>query len=124
MLLQWAMGVTVFISCMGLLGLVIYTTGNASRKLVSVRYSALPLPHRRYPVERFPEIGGYCLCTGDTAGLVGLPPLDRHFAVRTEMSWWVFAASGLGMILLAFITLSIQTIRAARSNPINSLRTE
>jgi putative ABC transport system permease protein len=46
------------------------------------------------------------------------------FANRTAISWWVFAIAGVGMAFLAFITLSIQTIRAARANPINSLKTE
>ncbi|HZE83454.1 MAG TPA: FtsX-like permease family protein [Puia sp.] len=125
MLLQWAMGVTVFISCMGLLGLVIYTTR-----------------------QRIKEIGVRKVLGASVTNIVAILSKDflklvaiafvlaiplvwwafhrwiDNFAVRTEMSWWVFAASGLGMILLAFITLSIQTIRAARSNPINSLRTE
>lgn len=47
-----------------------------------------------------------------------------NFAVRTEGNWWVFAVSGLGMVVIAMMTLGIQTIRAARANPIDSLRTE
>ena len=46
------------------------------------------------------------------------------FAFRTEISWWVFVVSGLGMIVIALITLSVQTIRAAMANPVNSLRSE
>jgi hypothetical protein len=40
------------------------------------------------------------------------------------MSWWVFALSGAGMLLVALATLSFQTIRAAMANPVNSLRDE
>jgi putative ABC transport system permease protein len=46
------------------------------------------------------------------------------FAFKTEISWWVFVVSGLGMIVIALITLSVQTIRAAMANPVNSLRSE
>jgi ABC-type antimicrobial peptide transport system permease subunit len=40
------------------------------------------------------------------------------------MSWWVFAISGFSMLLIALITLSVQTIKAARANPVKSLRSE
>jgi putative ABC transport system permease protein len=49
--------------------------------------------------------------------------LDQ-FAFRTTMNWWAFALCGLGMIAVSLLTLSIQTIRAARVNPVKSLKTE
>jgi hypothetical protein len=48
----------------------------------------------------------------------------QDFAYRTTMNWWVFALCGFVMLLIALITLSIQTIRAAVANPVESLRTE
>jgi len=48
----------------------------------------------------------------------------EDFVYKTAMSWWIFALSGLAMLLLALITLSIHTIRAAIANPVKSLRTE
>ena len=46
------------------------------------------------------------------------------FVFRTSVSWWIFAASGIGMIAIALITLSVQTIRTAMANPVKSLRSE
>jgi ABC-type antimicrobial peptide transport system permease subunit len=46
------------------------------------------------------------------------------FAFRTELSWWVFVASGFLMLFIAVLTLSAQTLRAAIANPVKSLRTE
>ena len=40
------------------------------------------------------------------------------------MSWWVFALSGLGMVLIAIIIMSARTVNTAMKNPVNSLRTE
>jgi putative ABC transport system permease protein len=40
------------------------------------------------------------------------------------MDWWVFVVSGVAMLVIALITLSIQTIKAAIANPVKSLRTE
>ena len=46
------------------------------------------------------------------------------YAYRTDISWWIFAAAGFGAIGIALLTVSYQSIRAAFSNPVNSLRTE
>ncbi|MDP4247097.1 MAG: ABC transporter permease, partial [Bacteroidota bacterium] len=48
----------------------------------------------------------------------------ENFAYRTEISWWLFASSGLVMVFVALLTMGTQTFRAARANPVDSLRTE
>ncbi|WP_259067618.1 ABC transporter permease [Mucilaginibacter sp. X4EP1] len=48
----------------------------------------------------------------------------QDFAYRTSIHWYVLAAAGLTAIVIAFITISFQSIKAALSNPINSLRSE
>ncbi len=48
----------------------------------------------------------------------------NDFTYRTDISWWIFALSGLLMIAGALVTLSFQTIRSAMSNPVESLRSE
>lgn len=46
------------------------------------------------------------------------------FAYRTEMSWWVFALAGLTALLIALLTVSWQSFKAATSNPVDALRDE
>lgn len=48
----------------------------------------------------------------------------QDFAFRIDLSWWIFAGTGLIALSIALITLSSQAIKAALSNPIKSLRTE
>lgn len=48
----------------------------------------------------------------------------EDFAYRVDISWWVFAVTGLVSILIALATVSFQAIRAAISNPVKSLRSE
>ncbi len=48
----------------------------------------------------------------------------QDFTYRINISWWVFVVSGLGAILIALLTVSFQSIKAAASNPVKSLRTE
>jgi len=46
------------------------------------------------------------------------------FAYRMNIQWWIIASAGLIAILIAFITISFQSIRAAIANPVDSLRSE
>ena len=48
----------------------------------------------------------------------------RDFAYRIEISWWVFAISGIIALLIALATVSIQAIKAAVANPVEALRYE
>jgi putative ABC transport system permease protein len=124
-LLTWATGLAIFISCLGLAGLVIYTTNNR-RKEIGIR---------KVLGASVPQI--ITILSGDFLKLVLVAfvisvPLAwwavsawlESFVYRTEMSWWVFAIGGLGMLLVAMITVSLQTLRAATGNPVESLRTE
>jgi putative ABC transport system permease protein len=47
---------------------------------------------------------------------------DFHY--RVNISWWVFGVAIIGALLIAFITVSFQSIRAATTNPVKSLRSE
>jgi ABC-type antimicrobial peptide transport system permease subunit len=48
----------------------------------------------------------------------------QNYEYRTELSWWIFAASGFGALLITLITVSFQAIKAAMANPVKSLRSE
>ncbi|WP_138993652.1 ABC transporter permease [Larkinella sp. C7] len=46
------------------------------------------------------------------------------FQYRVDLSWWLFAVAGVLAVFIAFLTVSYQSIRAARMNPVTSLRSE
>jgi putative ABC transport system permease protein len=46
------------------------------------------------------------------------------FATRAEVSWWIFAGAGLLAAVIALLTISFQSIKAALANPVKSLRSE
>jgi putative ABC transport system permease protein len=48
----------------------------------------------------------------------------QGFAYRQDIQWWVVAVAGIAAILIAFITISFQSIKAALTNPVKSLRSE
>jgi putative ABC transport system permease protein len=48
----------------------------------------------------------------------------QDFAYRIDLSWWVFVLAGFIAILVAFVTVSFQSVKAALANPVKSLRSE
>ncbi|HET6999978.1 MAG TPA: FtsX-like permease family protein, partial [Puia sp.] len=48
----------------------------------------------------------------------------QNYNYRVNMSWWIFAAAGAGALLVTFVTVSFQAIKAAVASPVKSLRTE
>lgn len=48
----------------------------------------------------------------------------QDFAYRVEINWWVFVLAGLVAVIVAFTTVSFQSVRAALANPVDSLRGE
>ena len=63
--------------------------------------------------------------------LIGIPvsfylvsDWQSRFAYKTELSWWIFAIAGFSAILIAVLTVSWQSWRAATRNPVEALRYE
>ncbi|MPR35873.1 FtsX-like permease family protein [Cytophagaceae bacterium SJW1-29] len=48
----------------------------------------------------------------------------QSYEYRTRISWWIFAVSGLGALVITLLTVSYQSIKAALVNPVKSLRSE
>lgn len=48
----------------------------------------------------------------------------QHFEYRVNITWWIFALTGIVSVLLAILTISFQAIKAALSSPIKALRSE
>jgi putative ABC transport system permease protein len=48
----------------------------------------------------------------------------EDYAFRIHIGWWVFAIAGASALIIAIITIYIQTLKAAIKNPVNSLRSE
>ena len=46
----------------------------------------------------------------------------QGFAFRIDIKWWVFGLSAITALLVAFITVALQSVKAASSNPVKSIR--
>ncbi len=124
-LLTWATGLSIFISCLGLLGLAIYTT-NQRTKEIGVRKVL------GASVAQIIRLLSAELVALVLLAFVLVTPLAwwashawmQNFAEHTPISWWLFALSGAGMLLAALITVSFNSVQAATANPVQSLRSE
>jgi putative ABC transport system permease protein len=124
-LLNWSAGLCIFISCLGLLGLVIYTT-NTRTKEIGVR-KVLGASVTQIVSLLSKDLLSLVLLAFTIASPIAWFVMNKwlqDFVYRTDISWWVFAVCGAGMMLIAVILLSIRTIKAAIANPVKSLRTE
>ncbi len=124
-LLTWATGLSIFISCLGLLGLAIYTT-NQRTKEIGVR-KVLGATVTQIVTLLSTELVLLIILAFAIVTPIGWWAMSKwmqSFADRTTISWWIFAASGTGMLLAAVFTSSFQTVKAAVANPVKSLRNE
>jgi len=48
----------------------------------------------------------------------------EDFTYRTNITWWIFAVSGIGAFIVALVTVGFQAVKTAMANPVKSLRTE
>ena len=124
-LLNWAMGLSVLISCLGLLGLVIYNTERrvkeiGIRKVLGATVTQLNI----LLCKDFLWLIAISFMIATPIAYYFLNNWLQDFAVKTDFSWWIFAGSGLGMIVLAFLIMSFKTISAAMENPVKNLKTE
>jgi putative ABC transport system permease protein len=124
-LLQWATALTILISCLGLAGLVIFTT-NVRTKEIGIR-KILGASVTAIVTLLSKEFVNLLLIAFVIATPVAWWALHRWlegFAYRVPVSWWIFPLAGGAMIAFALLTMSIRTIRSAMANPVDSLRSE
>jgi len=124
-LLNWAMGLSLLVSCLGLLGLVIYNTERkvkeiGIRKILGATIAQINL----LLCKDFLWLVVIAFAIAAPIAYLGVNNWLQDFVVKTEMSWWIFAGSGLGMLGLAIIIMSFKTIKAAMENPVNNLKIE
>ncbi|PIQ21983.1 MAG: hypothetical protein COW65_05750 [Cytophagales bacterium CG18_big_fil_WC_8_21_14_2_50_42_9] len=118
-------GIAIVISCLGLFGLALFTAEQRTKEIGIRKVLGA-------------SVGGIvAMLSQDFLKLVLVAniiawPLGwylmqnwlQDYAYRAELSWWIFAAAGLATLVIAFLTVAFQAIRAAIANPVQSLRSE
>jgi putative ABC transport system permease protein len=124
-LMNTAMSTTIFISCLGLFGLALFTAEKRAKEIgirkilgASVTNIAVMLS------KHFITLVILALLIASPVAWYFMNEWLQGFAYRITISWWVFVLAGVAAILIALLTISFQAIKAAIENPVKSLRTE
>jgi putative ABC transport system permease protein len=118
-------GVAVLLSCLGLFGLAVFTAERRTKEIGIRKVLGASIQNISVLISR--EFAWLVV----TANVIAWPiawyithQWIQEFAYRIEISWWIFAASGMASLTLALLTVSSQAIKAAMVNPVKSLKVE
>ena len=118
-------GLAIFIACLGLLGLISYTVVQRTqeigiRKVLGATESSIV----RLLSKDFLGLVVVAFVIASPVAWYALQQWLEGFAYRVVIPWWIFALAGLSATVIAMLTVSFQSVRAATANPVDSLRSE
>jgi putative ABC transport system permease protein len=119
------MGITIFISCMGVFGLAMFTAAMRTREigirkvLGATAASIVNMLSREFMILIIVSI-----VIATPVAWYYMNDWLLGFTYRTELSWWLFVVAAIIALLTGLITVSFQSFRAATSDPVKALRTE
>ncbi|MBO0937468.1 hypothetical protein J2I47_13005 [Fibrella sp. HMF5335] len=118
-------GLTVFVACLGLFGLATFTAEQRTkeigvRKVLGASVSSIVALLSR----DFLQLVGLVIILASPIAWYAMHRWLENFAYRITIDWWVFALAGALAVGIALLMVSFQSIRAALTNPVKSLRSE
>jgi putative ABC transport system permease protein len=118
-------GIAIFLSCLGLYGLVSLLAVQRIREVGIRKVLGASVKNITYLfVREFAILIGMAFLIAAPVAWYFMHQWLQNYAYRTDLSWWIFFASGLLSLLVAMATISSIAIRAAVTNPAIALRTE
>lgn len=117
--------IAILIACFGLFGLSLYTVMQRTKEIGVRKVLGASISNIVMLLSR--DFIKLVLLANVIAFPVGWWVMNnwlQDFAYRISIGWWVFIAAGLLAIVIAFVTIGFQAIKAGIANPVRSLRTE
>jgi predicted permease len=124
-ILNTATGIAILISCMGLFGLVSFTTQQRTKEIgIRKVLGATVTQIVQLLSKDFLRLVVLGIAIASPIAYWAMTKWLQNFAYKVDISWWIFALAGIMAIVIALLTVSYQSIKAAMANPVKSLRTE
>ncbi len=124
-LLSLFAGITIFISCLGLYGLISFITAQKTKEVGIRKVLGATVSHVVYLFTKdFVILMAIAILIAAPVGYYFMQQWLADFTYKIDISWWMFAVAALVGIVIALLTVSFQSIRAALANPVDSLRNE
>ncbi len=116
---------TIFISCIGLFGLSVLSAEKRTKEIGIRKVLGSSIQHIVTTLSTdFIKLVVFALVIASPLAYMAANKWLQNFPYRITISWWMFASAGILVMLIALITVSFQSIKAAMANPVKSLRTE
>ena len=124
-LIKVAAIITIFISCMGLFGLVMFMAQRRTKEIgVRKVLGASVISITAMLGKDFLKLVIISIFIASPVAYYFLHQWLQDFVYRINISFWIFVVAGTSAIVIALITISFQSIKAAMANPVKSLRSE
>ena len=118
-------GLTIFISCLGLFGLATYMAENRIKEIGVRKVLGASVAGITALLSRdFLKLVILSILIASPVAWWAMSNWLKSFPYRISIEWWVFALAGLSSVLIALLTISFQSVKAALANPVKSLRSE
>lgn len=118
-------GLTIFISCLGLFGLATYMAENRVKEIgVRKILGASVIGITTLLSKDFVKLVIISFLIAAPLAWWGMYNWLQNYTIRVDIEWWVFALAGFSSVMIALLTVSYQSIRAAVANPVAALRSE
>lgn len=118
-------GLTIFISCLGLFGLAAYMAQNRQKEISMRKVLGASVSHLTTLLSRdFLMLVLISFLIASPIAWYGMHVWLQNYTYRINIQVWVFIAAGLLTMIIALATVSFQSIKAALTNPIKSLKNE
>jgi len=115
----------IFISCLGLLGLVMLTAGQRTKEIGIRKVLGATVTNIIQLISTdFFKLIIIAIAIASPTGWWVMNSWLNSYAYKINISWWILAIAGLLAIAIAMFTICFQAIKAAIANPVKSLRTE
>ena len=117
--------VAIFISCLGLYGLAAYMANKRMKEIGIRKVLGASIASLWQMLSKdFIKLALIAICMATPLAYYFLNNWLGQFGYRTDLHWWILAAGGAVGILITLLTVSHQAVKAAVSNPVDSLRSE
>ncbi|TKK68268.1 FtsX-like permease family protein [Ilyomonas limi] len=118
-------GFAIFIACLGLMGLSLFATAQRTKEIGVRKVLGASVANIVALLSKdFIKLVLIAFVIATPVAWFAMYNWLHDFAYRINIEWWLFALAGLMAVAIALATISFQSIKAALSNPVKSLRTE
>jgi ABC-type antimicrobial peptide transport system permease subunit len=118
-------GLAIFISCLGLFGLASFVAEQRTKEIgIRKTLGASVSTIWRMISKDFVVLVGISCLIAVPVGYYFVSSWLENYQYRTEIQWWIFVVTCTAALVVTLLTVSLQTIKAAMMNPVNSLKSE